>query len=445
MLESKADTAIGENPSEIIAHAKMGQFQIVAIGLCVLLNAVDGFDVLSISFASPGIAADWGIDRAALGIVLSMELIGMAIGSVLIGGMADRFGRRPIILGCIIIMALGMLAAGFSTDVYNLSASRLFTGLGIGGMLASTNAMVAEYSNNKNRHLAVTLMAAGFPVGAVVGGSIASYFLVHFGWHSVFFLGAVFTIALFPLVWLLMPESIAYLNKARPDGAVERINRTLKRMGHRTISALAAPEIGESSGGWASLFSRRWVMITLLLTIAYFAHIMTFYYILKWIPKIVVDMGYAPSLAASVLVWANVGGAAGAITLGILTRFLNTKHLVLVALLASVALITIFGIGYETLFELSVIAALTGFCTNSGVTGLYALMASILPTELRASGTGFVIGMGRGGAALGPILAGVLFASGASLLVVSIVMALGSAVAFLALFGLPYREAKKAA
>ena len=433
------------NPSEIIATQKMGRFQIVAIGLCVLLNAVDGFDVLSISFASPGIASEWGIDRAALGLVLSMELIGMAIGSVLIGGLADKFGRRPIILTCIAVMACGMLLASFSKGLIDLSAYRLLTGFGIGGMLASVNAMVAEYSNNKNRNFAVTIMAAGFPIGAVVGGSIASYFLGQYGWHSVFLLGAVFTIALFPLVWFLMPESIAYLNKSRPKNALQRINSTLVRMGHDQVAALPDVAIEEKSTGWSDLFSRKWMGITMLLTVAYFAHIMTFYYILKWIPKIVVDMGYAPGMAGSVLVWANVGGALGAISLGFLTRFMNTKILVLVALIASVALISIFGIGYDTIIELSVIAALTGFCTNSGVVGLYALLASILPTDLRAGGTGFVIGMGRGGAALGPILAGVLFASGGSLLLVSIVMALGSAVAFLALTRLPYTKGETAA
>jgi benzoate transport len=434
-----------EDPSNIISRERMGRFQFLAIGLCVLLNAVDGFDVLSISFAAPGIAQDWGIDRAALGVVLSMELIGMAIGSVLIGGLADRFGRRPIILSCILIMAAGMLAAGFSTNVYNLSAFRLITGLGIGGMLASTNAMVAEYANNRNRHLAVTIMAAGFPVGAVLGGSVASYLLSHFGWHSVFFFGAICTIVLFPLIFWLLPESIAHLNKARPRNALERINTTLTRMGHPNVSRLAELTAEEKRRGWSDLFSKDWIGVTIILTIAYFAHIMTFYYILKWIPKIVVDMGYDPSLAGSVLVWANVGGATGAILLGFLTRLTNTKLLVIFALLASCIMITVFGIGYDNLSELSMIAALTGFCTNSGVVGLYALMATILPTHLRAGGTGFVIGMGRGGAALGPILAGLLFASGGSLLTVSMVMALGSALAFLVLVWLPYKHQKGAA
>jgi benzoate transport len=420
---------MSRDPSEIIAEEKMGAFQIAAVVICVLLNAVDGFDVLSISFASPGIAADWGVDRAALGVVLSMELVGMAVGSVLIGGLADRIGRRPVIVLCLLIMIAGMTAAAYAYDIISLSACRLFTGVGIGGMLASTNAMVAEYASDRRRHLCVTIMAAGFPIGAVAGGAIASQLLNTYTWHSVFLLGAGFTTLLLPVVLVMLPESVAFLTKRRPKRALERINATLKRMGHQQVEALETA--ASSVQAEAQLLSRPWVGTVLLLTVAYFAHIMAFYYILKWIPKIVVDMGYAPPLAGGVLVWANVGGAIGAILLGVLTQKLNVKGLVIGALLASAGMLAVFGRGYETLLELSAVAAAVGFCTNAAVVGLYALMASYLPTELRAGGTGFVIGVGRGGAALGPVVAGIMFASGASLFEVSIAMA-GSCVLALA-------------
>lgn len=422
------------DPSDIIAQERMGAFQIAAVVVCVLLNAVDGFDVLSISFASPGIAADWGVDRAALGLVLSMELIGMALGSVLIGGLADRIGRRPVIILCLVIMTAGMIAAAIAHDVVSLSAYRLATGVGIGGMLASVNAIVAEYSNNKRRHLCVTIMAAGFPIGAVAGGVIASHMLNHYSWHVVFLLGAGFTLALLPAVLFMLPESVAYLMKARPKRALERINATLKRMGHATVDELPVVEARVSRA--EGLFSTRWRSLMALLTVAYFAHIMSFYYILKWIPKIVVDMGFSPSLAGGVLVWANVGGAAGAIALGLFSQRFNVKWLVACALAASVGMLTVFGLGYETLAQLSLVAAAAGFCTNAAVVGFYALMASYLPTALRAGGTGFVIGMGRGGAALGPVVAGVMFAAGTDLLHVSVAMAGGSALALAALIAL---------
>lgn len=416
--------------------APLSRTQMLGILLCLLLNALDGFDVLAISFASPGIAAEWGIDRAALGLVLSMELIGMAVGSVVLGAYADKAGRRPAILLCLVIMASGMLAATFSRDVAMLSAFRLFTGLGIGGMLACTNAMVAELANARTRSLAVGLMASGYPVGAIVGGSIAAQLLVGGDWRHVFLFGAGMTALFLPLTWFLLPESIRYLCQRQPADALVRVNQLLARMGQGAVAAL--PPRAQAGGGLplARLFTGPLARTTILLTIAYFCHIMTFYFILKWVPKIVVDMGYPAAQAAGVLVWANVGGLAGAVLLSVLSWRLPLRGLLVVALVAATAMVTLFGQGQRDLAGLALIAGIAGFCTNAGVVGMYALIAQSFPTEARGSGTGFVIGVGRGGAALGPIVAGLLFAMNLGLPVVALAMAGGSLVAALALLGL---------
>ncbi|PQA86953.1 MFS transporter [Hyphococcus luteus] len=429
-----------KDPREILAQSPMGVFQIVAVGMCVLLNALDGFDVLSISFAAPGIAEEWGVQRGALGIVLSMELIGMAVGSVFLGGVADVVGRRPTILACLGVMGVGMALASTANGIAILSAYRFATGLGIGGVLAATNAMVAEYSNAKRKGLSVTIMAAGYPIGAIIGGTIASVLLAYFDWRAVFIFGAGTTFFFIPFIWFLLPESIEFLAQKRPAGALEKINATLKRMGHETVSAL--PVITEASKkiGVGRLFGPELIRTTALLTFAYFAHIMTFYFYLKWIPKIVVDMGFAPSLAGSVLVWANVGGATGAIVLGLLTLRFGMKGLVIGAMLFGGALVTLFGQASADLAQLSLIACVAGFFTNAAIVGLYAIFALAFPTEVRAGGTGFVIGVGRGGAALGPIIAGFLFESGFSLELVAVFMAMGSIFAAAALFLLPSKK-----
>jgi len=418
-----------EDVRERLDRAPMGWAQIAAIILCIALNALDGFDVLAISFASPGIAAEWGIDRAALGLVLSMELIGMAVGSILLGSMADRAGRRPTILLCLVVMATGMLAATTAHDVQSLSLFRLFTGLGIGGMLACTNAMVAELANARARSLAVAVMAAGYPVGAILGGSIASGLLVSGGWRDVFLFGAIVTGIFLPLAWFLLPESIGYLLQKRPADALTRINRLLRRMGHAPVETLPAVDATAPKPSFTALFAPGLGRITLLLTLGYFAHIMTFYFILKWIPKIVVDMGYAPSAAGGVLVWANVGGLIGALLLSILSWHIGIRALVIAAMLASTIMVTIFGQGQSSLTGLATIAAAAGFFTNAGVVGLYAIIAQSFPTAVRGGGTGFVIGVGRGGAALGPIVAGFLFSLDFGLPFVAVAMASGSLIA----------------
>ena len=412
----------------------MNGFQMAAVGICVLLNALDGFDILSISFASPGIASEWSINSAALGVVLAMELFGMAAGSIALGGMADRIGRRPTILLCLALMAVGMFGASQVATVNQLLLARFATGLGIGGMLASTNAMTAEFSNAKYRNLAVILMATGYPVGGILGGSMSTMLLGSSGWRAIFVFGAACTAVLLLVVFVALPESIEYLATKRPRNHLERINKTLTRLGHDTIALL--PDVVETGqkNSMAALLSPRYRALTLLLTVAYFAHIMTFYYILKWIPRIVVDMGYVPSTAGAVLVWANVGGAIGALLLGLFSARFRLRSLVIAVLLLAFVMVTVFGLGYQNLGQLSVVAAITGFFTNAGVVGFYALMANAFPSDMRASGTGVVIGVGRGGAALGPVVAGLLFAAGFGLLVVSAVMGAGAVLAALAIF-----------
>lgn len=431
------------DPRQIIDSEPMSRFQWGVVAIMVGLNALDGFDVLSISFASPGIAKGWGIDRAALGIVLSMELVGMALGSIVLGGVADRIGRRRTILLCLIVMAAGMFAASTAHDVASLSAWRVLTGLGIGGMLATTNAAVAEVSNSTRRSLCVVLMAGGYPVGAIIGGSISAALLKNYDWPAVFQFGALATLAFIPLVLWRAPESIAFQMQRPGEGTLAAINRTLARMGHATVSALPPPEAPAGRVPLARLFSPALVRLTVLLTLAYLAHIMTFYFILKWIPKIVADLGFAPSSAAGVLVWANVGGAAGSLLLGLLTARVRLRTLTMIAMAASAVLVTIFGRGQADLGQLALIAAAVGFCTNAGVVGLYALLAQSFPTEVRATATGFAIGVGRGGSALAPAVAGFLFAAGHGLQLVAILMALGSVVGLLALLGLGNRQATR--
>lgn len=424
------------DPRDLIERSPMSGFQWGVVAIMVGLTALDGFDVLSISFASPGIAKAWGIDRAALGVVLSMELIGMAVGSVILGGVADKVGRRATILGCLAVMTLGMFGASTAHDVTTLSLWRVLTGLGIGGMLAATNAAVAEVANAKRRALCVVLMAGGYPVGNIIGGSVSSVLLAQYDWRAVFVFGGIATLCFVPLVLWRAPESIAFLLHRRPKGALAQVNRTLARMGHTPIDALPDAAAEPPRPPVTALFSPAFARLTILLTCAYFAHVMTFYFILKWIPKIVVDMGFQPSAAAGVLVWASVGGASGCLLVGLLTMRIRVFWLTVAAMFLSTGLVILFGQGHDDLQKLATVAMAAGFATNAGMVGIYALVAGSFPTGLRATATGFVIGVGRGGSALAPALAGFLFAAGYGLATVAVLMGLGSAFAALALLGI---------
>jgi benzoate transport len=456
------------DPRDLIAKSPMTTRQVLVVAITIALNALDGFDVLSISFASPGIAAEWKITRVALGFVLSMELIGMALGSIFLGSLADRIGRRPTVLGCLVVMATGMYMAttqngvlgGIFTPIFALFGSnvdvrladlavwRIVTGLGIGGMLAAINAVVAEFSNSRRRDLNVAIMSIGYPVGAALGGFITSTGLELTQWRTVFYFGASVTVAMIPIVYFLMPESVHWLTRKQPAGALDKVNRTLRALGHGTVTELPAVSADSRKRSSGDLFKAPLLTVTVLCTMAYFFHITTFYYIVKWVPTIVVGMGFAPSSAGYVLSWLNVGGATGGTVLGLLSQRFSLKALTITVMLLSTIAVTLFGRSPADLTKLILICMVAGFCTNAAITGMYAIFAKAFPTHVRASGTGIAVGIGRGGSVLAPIIAGFLFQSfdpggtdlRAALPTVSMIMGLGSFVAAMVLLNLRVEE-----
>lgn len=358
----------------------------------------------------------------------------MGVGSITLGGIADRFGRRPAILLCLSLMAVGMLAAALAQDLYVLSVYRFATGLGIGGMLASTNAMVAEFSNRRQRSMLVTFMAGGFPLGIIVGGSVASELLQHGDWRWIFYFGAAATAVLWLVCARYLPESVAFLVAKPSPQRLQQLNKILQKMGRETLASLPkAKRENEITSPAPALLSATLRRVTVALSLAYFAHIMTHYFFLKWVPKIVVDLGNDASSAGGVLVWANVGGLLSSLLMGIASHRFAIGKLTQMVLLSCAVTIAVFGSVVGSLLALTLIAAVAGFFTQAAVVGLYALIAEHFPTAVRASGTGWVIGIGRGGAALGPIVAGMLFSWGFSLQWVALLMAAGSLLAFAAI------------
>ncbi len=417
------------DPRDLIARSPMSRLQVLVVGITIGLNALDGFDVLSISFASPGIMAEWGVTRSVLGFVLAAELAGMAVGSVVLGGVADRIGRRPTILGCLTVMSIGMFMVTTTAGLTALSIWRVITGLGIGGLLAAINAVAAEFSSAQRKHLSVSLMSIGYPLGGLIGGLFAAQLLRAYDWRAVFYFGFAVTLAFIPIVYFFVPESVHWLARKQPSGALANINATLRRMGHATVAALPDVPSETRRKSIGDIFAPALLGTTVIVTLAYFLHITTFYYILKWVPEIVVRMGFPPSSAAGVLNWYMAGGATGGAIFGLLTLRFGLKPLTIGMLVLSTVGVTAFGRTEPDLARLGLVCFGAGFCGNAAIVGLYAIFAHAFPTHVRAFGTGFTIGVGRGGSALAPVLAGFLFAGGYTLATVALVMGLGSVLA----------------
>ena len=433
------------NATAVIDASPMSRRQWLAVAIMVLLNALDGFDVLSSAFAGPGIKAEWHLGPDGLGLVLSMELIGMGVGSVLLGGVADRLGRRPAILACLALMVVGMFGAGTATSAPVLSAWRVLTGLGIGGMLAAVNALTHELSNVARRSIAMALMVIGYPLGAFLGGLIVSVLLAHHGWRVVFQFGGTMTLVMIPLFVLLVPEPPAWLERARPRDALARLNRSLCALGHAPLALLPpAPAIAPRPG-IVALFAPQHRRVTLLVAFSYAAHALAFYFILKMAPAILSDpqfagLHYTRAEGARALAIANLGGAIGGGTFGWLMYRFGTRRATLAALALSFVMVSSFGLGQPTLTAWIVAIAMIACVTNAAIVGFYAVFASLYPPELKATGTGFALTIGRIGAALAPIASGALFARHVPLALVAVIMASGSLIALVLFIGLPARR-----
>ena len=431
------------DPRTIIDNTGMGTRQWIVIALMVILNALDGFDVLSSAFASPGMTREWNIERSALGVVLSAELVGLGFGSLLLGGMADRYGRKGAMLVCLVFMATGMYLASTAGGVTPMVIYRFITGIGIGGMLAATNAVAAESSNVRFRRSAIAAYVAGYPLGAIIGGIAASEWLLpEFGWRGIFLFGALVTAALIPVIAWLVPETIAFhATRRNLDG----VNATLKTFGKPSLDALPPlPLSGNAPRVMDILSNPKLRPTTLLLAFGYMFHTITFYYILKFGVQIVSDYppGYLPAQAATVLTWANVGGFLGSFSFGlVMARFGIRWPTAFMLLIGSVGVAS-FGLGRETLSAWQWATITAGFFTNAAISGFYAAFARGFPAHARGTGTGFALGVGRLGAAGSPLIAGALFTwlGNDELLTVSSIMALGSVCALVLFLMLPEKD-----
>ena len=439
----------GTNPIAVIDQNPMSTRQWIVVILMILLNALDGFDVLASAFAAPGISKEWGIPRSELGIVLSAELIGMGFGSILLGGMADKVGRKPTMLLCLVIMALGMYAAHAATTIPWLTAFRFFTGLGIGGMLAATNAVVAESTSSASRSLAMALYVIGYPIGGVIGGYAAqSWLLVDYDWRAVFLFGAVTTAVMIPLVMLLVPETPAFHAARRAPDALQKVNKSLRALMQPVIDALPLVKADAVKPKVSDILSKPGLRkVTWFLALGYMVHTLTFYFVLKFAVQIVSDAGFTQPQAASTLTVANIGGAIGGFLFGFLLKKWDIKGPTIGAMLFGIGAVVWFGMGHESLNAWRFAAFMTMFCLNAAIVGYYAAFARGFPAYARATGTGFALGIGRAGAAGSPILAGFLFTAlgNDQLLPVAIIMTIGSAIGMVLMWLLPLRDADKLA
>ncbi|WP_460960163.1 MFS transporter [Parasphingorhabdus pacifica] len=392
----------------------MSRFQWSAVGVCVLLNVLDGFDVLVMAFTANAVADEWGLTGTQLGILLSAGLVGMVVGSMLVAPWADRAGRRPIILGSLVVASVGMLLSSVSQSVLQLGLLRVLTGIGIGAILASSNVIASEYASRRWRGLAVSLNSTGYALGATVGGLVAVILLAEFGWRSVFAFGGAATSLTILLVWVRLPESLDFLVTRRPPRALERVNALAGRLGHAPVDRLPEPSTASSAGGSAirRVFAPELRRPTLMLCSAFFLVMAGFYFVTSWTPTLLVEAGLSNTQGVTGGMLLNLGGIFGAALLGALAAYFALRSVLITYLIATGVLLAAFIAATSSLAAAFVLGAVIGLFVNGCVAGLYALTPTVYDAGLRTTGVGTAIGIGRIGAIAAPAVAGALLDAG---------------------------------
>ena len=400
-----------------INDSPMTKYQWGAVSICVLLNVLDGFDVLVMAFTAQAVSDDFGISGSVLGLLLSAGLVGMAVGSMALAPLADTIGRRGLILLCLVLASSGMLLSAASQNATQLGLLRVLTGLGIGGILASSNVVASEYASSRWRGLAVSLNSTGYAVGATTGGLIAVVLIGGFGWRSVFVFGGVCTALMIPVVYLRLPESLDFLLTRRPKNALERINAFAQRSGQPPLAEL--PVVASDGDSDEAPKNRVQQLLrgdlkrqTLLVWFAFFLTMFGFYFVTSWTPKLLVEAGLSPEQGVTGGLLLNLGGIFGATLLGVLSsRILLNKVLVAYMALSGLLLLA-FVPATQVVAIAFAIGIVIGVFVNGCIAGLYALTPVVYPAAVRATGVGWAIGVGRIGAILSPILAGLLLDAG---------------------------------
>jgi MFS transporter, AAHS family, 4-hydroxybenzoate transporter len=384
-------------------------------GIMVLIGGVvvmDGFDVQAMGFVAPALTQDWRLDPTALGPIFGAGLLGMLVGSMLLSILADRVGRRPVLVGSTTFFSLCMLGTAAAGSVQQLVILRFLTGLGIGGVMANAVALASEYSPQRQRASLLMWISCGFTGGAIAGGLISAALIPWGGWRSVFLIGGVLPLAIAAVMYWRLPESLLFLSLQQ--GAHDRLGPLLRRIAPGIDPGrdlhLTRPERVHGRGALTKLFHDGRALMTVLLWLVSFANLLNLFFLANWLPLLSTRMGFSSSTAVLMGTTLQLGGLIGAVFMGpLIDRLGFYRVLVPVFVIAGFAVATI-GEPSLSLPFLYLVIFVAGICIVGAQPALNALASTFYPTEIRATGVGWSLGLGRVGAIVGPVVAAQLVA-----------------------------------
>ena len=402
------------NVSDLIDDSSISPFQTRLFLLCALCLIFAGFDVQAMGYVAPVISPELGIERGQMGAILGAANFGVLVGSLLFTMLADRFGRRPVLVISTIIFAVLTILTALATSVQELLALRFLAGLGMGSIMPNATALIGEYSPKRHRITLIMCITAGFTAGAAAGGFVSAALIPIFGWRAIFYFGGIAPMCLALGMYFWLPESLQFL--ALRGNRTEQLGLWLKRVATTTtITASTEYVVREENKRGVPLrhlFSEGRATVTILLWIVNFMNLLNLFFLAGWLPTVLSDAGH--STQTSVLVGAvlQVGGVLGAF--GLAWMIAKSNFIPILTGTFALATLSIALIGTQSVLLvaplLTIVVFVSGWCVVGGQPALNAMAATFYPTYMRSTGVGWCLGIGRIGAIVGPVVGGQLMA-----------------------------------
>lgn len=417
-----------------INNHPFSKFQWMILALCFVTVAMDGFDTAIIGFIASDLVQEWGVQKSDLGPVMSAALVGLAVGALTAGPMADRIGRKKVLVLSILVFGGFSLVTAFATNLTQLTLLRFLTGLGLGAAMPNAATLMSEYAPERRRALLVNLMFVGFPIGSSMGGFISAWLIPHYGWQSVLILGGVMPLALALLLIFLLPESARYMVvKNQPQHKIAAILKHIAPVADNASFVLQEAGQVKEKSALGVIFSPRYAVGTVMLCLTYFMGLLIFYLLTSWLPLLIRETGASLSQASVITALFPLGGGIGVLILGVLMDKLNPNKVVAVGYVLTGIFVCLVGFSTNSLVLMGVMVFIAGTIMNGAQSSMPALAAGFYPTQGRATGVAWMLGLGRFGGILGAFSGAFLMQAELSFQTIFTLLAIPALVSALAL------------
>lgn len=398
----------------IIDNAPLSSVQRKAIAAIMAVSFFDGFDALIMAITAPAIAKEWGTTTASLTPAIVASLLGMIVGAVLLAPRADRYGRRPLLITGVVIFGTLTLCAVAAQSIEQLIPLRFLAGIGLGAVIPNSYAYGAEFAPKRIRATVVTIVGASSAAGGFLGGLLSSAVLPSFGWRSVFIIGGLFPLLLVPALLRWLPETIQFLTL---NGGKDEARSMLRSVDARAVDSSDAPLSVQNNreGNKTSiklLFARQLAPVTLLLCVVFFSAVLLILFLMSWIPSVLTDAGFSTGQAVVASAICNLGAMFGGVAIGArVDRTKNPYRVLSLAFLVAGIAIVVTALSLGSLVVLLISLFIVGACAIGTQMCVNAVATEVYPSWLRATGMGFLSGVGRVGSVVGPSIGGALLAA----------------------------------